>query len=293
MSKSKPGPRSLHPGAALSESLAACEPLAQLLFDRLLCQADDQGRVRGSARQVAALCMPLIEEASPERIGLWLSDLERERMILRYVVEGRELVQIVNWWTFQSGMKRGRRSEWSPPAGWADLIFGDQESGIPPTFNAARAANPDGGTASLERRQAPLRDLARPSAGRLESIHDASVPEPGLDAEVLDLVKQAVESFTGEDLSPFVQRRLPVASREQWQAALERAAATPGLKREQIPFIDRAGLIIGGLARQADAADHPRDEPQMTRADVTLVGARPPGYDPVPSRCRVGAESES
>jgi hypothetical protein len=138
--ESKPGPRSLHPAICLSLSLAECEPLAQLLFDRLIVQADDQGRLQGDPRQVQAKCMPLVAEATPEAVSGWIDQLSEHRMVIRYRSDDRDLLQLVNWWTFQDAMRRARPSRWPAPADWTDRTYDIGGKGAVPVLPQVAAA---------------------------------------------------------------------------------------------------------------------------------------------------------
>jgi hypothetical protein len=113
-----PGPRAIHPSCAMSRSLAACSVDAQLLFDRLIATADDQGRRLGDPILVWTECMYLIRRASAKRVVRWLDELESQRMIVRYLAEDVQLVQIANWWKYQAGQRHIFPSRWPPPKGW-------------------------------------------------------------------------------------------------------------------------------------------------------------------------------
>lgn len=110
--------RAIYGSAATSISLARCCPEAQLLFDRLISQADDQGRLQGDPMLVKAACMPLIDRATTRTVERWLAELTEYGMILRYEAEGQLLIQIVKWWEHQDWMRHIYPSRWLPPNGW-------------------------------------------------------------------------------------------------------------------------------------------------------------------------------
>lgn len=145
-----PGTRALSPDCCTSESLAACSLGAQLLFDRLIVQADDQGRQEAHPAIVKAHCMPAIAEATARRVAGWLDELEHQSMIVRYRSGTMAVLQLRGWWTFQVGMRRAYPSRWQAPPGWVDRIFGVPDarvvgSGSVPANGAQAAA---GGPAS-------------------------------------------------------------------------------------------------------------------------------------------------
>jgi hypothetical protein len=114
-----PGPRAIHPSMADSETLAECSVLAQLLFDRLITQADDQGRLKGSARHVRATCVPLLDDVTTADVDSALEELAKVGAILRYQLDGQPFVQIAGWWEYQQ-MRFTWPSRLPAPEGWQD-----------------------------------------------------------------------------------------------------------------------------------------------------------------------------
>lgn len=122
-----PGPRALYPDACTSPSLAACDALAQLLFDRLLTLADDQGRVQLEPNWVKANAVPFISEATPKRIKTWIGQLSDHDLLITYVASNVPLGQFVTWWKRQQGQRRAYPSRWPAPSGWGQ----DRTYGLP------------------------------------------------------------------------------------------------------------------------------------------------------------------
>lgn len=119
-----PGPRAIYPDICTSRSVAACSIEAQLLFDRLLAQADDQGRIEGDVAILKSVCVPLVERISPRNLNRFLSELETEELIFRYEAGRSSLTQIPTWWRWQQGQRRAYPSRWPAPEGWTDAIYG-------------------------------------------------------------------------------------------------------------------------------------------------------------------------
>ena len=116
------GPRAIYPSACTSLSLAKCDPMAQLLFDRMLTQADDQGRLVGDPNVVKSLCVPMVHAATVRKITKWLGELEAAEMVRCYEADGVALIQFTNWWEYQAGMKRSYPSRYPAPRGWTDRV---------------------------------------------------------------------------------------------------------------------------------------------------------------------------
>lgn len=169
------GPRAIYPSSCISPSLAACDPMAQLLFDRMLTQADDQGRLVGDPRVVKTLCMPLIDAATPRSIEKWLGQLATHGMVTRYKAAGVDLVQFVNWWDHQAGMKKSFPSRYPAPVGWTDRIrgLGGDDEG-----DSGGTSPPDGGTSSPVGGKLPPSPRA-PSAAASAAASAAISPPAG------------------------------------------------------------------------------------------------------------------
>ena len=134
-----PGPRILSPDCCTSESLAECSLGAQLLFDRLLVQSDDQGRQQADPAVIKATSFPLAADATPKRIATWMGELDRAGMVTLYRSGKVAIVQLNGWWKYQSGARRAYPSRWVAPDGWADRVFGvgkadpdDDAGNVPP-----------------------------------------------------------------------------------------------------------------------------------------------------------------
>lgn len=70
---------------------------ARLLFLGLLNESDDEGRQLASPRRIAGAVFPNDEDVTTSMLEAWLSELERERMILRYEVNEQRLLCIVGF----------------------------------------------------------------------------------------------------------------------------------------------------------------------------------------------------
>ena len=120
-----PGPRAVVPAICTSRSLGRCDLLANVIFVRLIVLADDQGRFYGDARDIAVRCIPLhLEQIDQAEVATALDCLEREHCILRYVFDGEPYLQLLNWWKYQSGLRRAYPSQYPAPGGWEDRVYG-------------------------------------------------------------------------------------------------------------------------------------------------------------------------
>jgi len=65
---------------------------ARLLFLGLLNEADDEGKLRFSAKKLAGVLFGSDEDVGAEQINAWTCELERERLVARYEAEGAPLL---------------------------------------------------------------------------------------------------------------------------------------------------------------------------------------------------------
>ena len=97
---------------------------AELLFWRILPQADDQGRLPSDPRQLKAIVCPMRKELTDENIPDLLTELEKAKLIIRYSNSSTTYIQITKWWDYQSAMRRIFPSHYPPPEGWEDRVRG-------------------------------------------------------------------------------------------------------------------------------------------------------------------------
>jgi len=88
--------RTIKPEFPQSESVGRLSRNARLCFIMLWTIADDSGRLRGNSRMLASLLYPYDDDAKG-LIEAWLGELEAERCILRYSVNGDSFVELCNW----------------------------------------------------------------------------------------------------------------------------------------------------------------------------------------------------
>jgi hypothetical protein len=92
--------RTIKPEFPQSESMGNVSRDARLCFVMLWTIADDSGRLRGNSRMLASLLFPYDDDA-PALMDSWLSELEREGCIARYLVDGATYVEIAKWLSHQ------------------------------------------------------------------------------------------------------------------------------------------------------------------------------------------------
>lgn len=204
-SYSTPGPRSIYPEICDSRSLGRCGLLANVLWPRLIVQADDQGRLHGDARDLRLLCVPQLDvsDADAEAALLELASVKSVRMYSR---SGEPYVQLLDWWQYQSHMRRAYPSRFPPPPGWRDVVYGYDR--YPNTYTEAiRGAAPrPNALRGNARRNAAMRGDAPPSLAK-PSLAKPSPSDPVLSppldaAREIDGLSALKEALLGAGVDP-------------------------------------------------------------------------------------------
>jgi hypothetical protein len=89
---------------------------AQTLFVGLITQADDQGRLEGSATRMRALIWPYRTELDTARVESWLDELHSAGLIERYEVDDKQYLALPNWHRHQK-VQHASQSQLPAPDG--------------------------------------------------------------------------------------------------------------------------------------------------------------------------------
>jgi hypothetical protein len=122
-------PRRVPPEFCTDELLEECSLLAALALYRIISQADDQGRLPGSAKYVRSLCFGMRPKITVCQVETALIELVGAGFLIRYEADGRALLQVDRWLDLQG--KWGRHSyasRYPAPPGWsADWVSAKSE----------------------------------------------------------------------------------------------------------------------------------------------------------------------
>lgn len=118
--------RSIRPELPHSATLGACSRDARYLFVLLFTLADDEGRLRGHERLLASLLFPFDLDAG-DLVGGWLTELSAQRSVIRYTVDGVDLLAIPGWHRHQR-IDKPTPSRLPAPPDQPVAASGDEES---------------------------------------------------------------------------------------------------------------------------------------------------------------------
>ena len=115
-----PSRRMIDPAFWQSEKVAELPFDVRLLFIGLISNADDQGRMRALPALIRTKVFP-IDDVSLEWIESGLQAIQAQAGVILYRANGKDLLQIRKWWTFQSP-SWAWPSDYPPPDGWQDRL---------------------------------------------------------------------------------------------------------------------------------------------------------------------------
>ena len=108
--------RNIKPGFFLNEYLSACSPHARLLFIGLWMLADREGRLEYRPKQIGASIFPYEKGLDVEKLLGELENVQGDHpFIIRYQVEGKSYIQVVNFKKHQQPNPKEKASELPPP----------------------------------------------------------------------------------------------------------------------------------------------------------------------------------
>ena len=112
--------RMIDPAFWQSESMAKMSFRQRLLFIGLFSNADDQGRLRAHPSLVRSTIFPFDEVAGAE-IQSDLEQIAAVGSIILYDIDGKQHLQIANWWRYQHP-RWAWPSDIPAPNGWMDRL---------------------------------------------------------------------------------------------------------------------------------------------------------------------------
>lgn len=106
--------RSIKPGFFDNEILGDIEPLTRLLFIGLWCIADREGRLEDRPRRIKKEILGY-DDVDADEVDKMLQKLHDAGFIIRYTIEGKEYIEVINFTKHQNPHIREKASEIPPP----------------------------------------------------------------------------------------------------------------------------------------------------------------------------------
>lgn len=89
--------RTLKPEAFSSETLTRISVYARWNFAGVWTYVDDDGRGKADPRLIKAAVWPLDDDVTPKDVACYLDEAEREHLICRYEMDGKQYLHVVNF----------------------------------------------------------------------------------------------------------------------------------------------------------------------------------------------------
>lgn len=105
----------IDPNFWIDEKLGRLKREARLMFMGCISQSDDEGRLQGHTALLKSLIFPYDSDITLQEVEEWLSDLNNEKLILRYEVENQKFIEISNFAKHQTINKRTPSKLPAPP----------------------------------------------------------------------------------------------------------------------------------------------------------------------------------
>lgn len=109
---------------------------ARLLQIGIINHADDQGRVKANPAYLRAQIFPY-DDIDAATVQVWLELIAENDTIILYQVNGKQYIQLINWWRYQS-LQYAQPSMYPRPEGWKDRIRRTLTKGVIVTCNWQR-----------------------------------------------------------------------------------------------------------------------------------------------------------
>lgn len=89
--------RTIKPEFCSSADAGALTREARLFFLQLLTEADDEGRLLWIPRRLCGVLYPHDDDVSPAMLRAWAAQCVDRKMLVIYVIDGIDHIQVVNW----------------------------------------------------------------------------------------------------------------------------------------------------------------------------------------------------
>lgn len=112
--------RMIDSGMWSNENFAALPAMARLLQVGMINHADDQGRIKAHPAYLRSQIFPY-DDVTIGDVQKWLQLITQNGTAIIYEVDGKEYLQLVKWWDYQS-LQYAAPSEYPAPGAWQDRI---------------------------------------------------------------------------------------------------------------------------------------------------------------------------
>ena len=232
-----------------SRSFGRLSLKAKVLWPMLLVAADDQGRGDAAADAVKWYICPNVDEITQDDVPGLLAEMGEQGMVCVYEDGDSEpIFQIVKWWRYQNP-QWAQESQYPAPEGWTDRIRKNVRGGeyqVESWEHPGGFAKPDPAADPGGKPGGKPRGQTREEKRREEKRREEK-PLSSANADYQAIRKRWIELFpdkaqpreSNQTLTGKTKTRMKSADfRDNWEAALERAAQSSFLNQESWFYLD-------------------------------------------------------
>jgi hypothetical protein len=122
--------RLIYNSISTSERVSSLGVKGALLYTWLITHCDTQGRMPGKPKVVKQQVVPFLDDLTVADVAQLLQLMEEEKLIILYEdKKGRPLIQVTDWWDWQTGLRYRAASHYQAPEGWEDKITTRDDNG--------------------------------------------------------------------------------------------------------------------------------------------------------------------
>lgn len=126
--------RMLDSGLWANERFGEMPMMARLLLLGIINHADDQGRIKGKLSYLRTEIFRYDEDVTNEQVAECLEHIEANGTITIYQEDGKDYIQLLNWWEYQS-LQFAAPSAMPRPKHWRDRVRYNAKGGNTLTCN--------------------------------------------------------------------------------------------------------------------------------------------------------------
>ena len=122
--------RLIYNSISTSERVANLGVKGALLYTWLVTHCDSQGRMSGKPKVIKQQVVPFVDEITVVDVEKSLELMNTENLVILYEDrKGRPLIQVKDWWEWQTGIRYKTASHYEAPDDWEDRITPRDDSG--------------------------------------------------------------------------------------------------------------------------------------------------------------------
>ena len=202
-----------------SEDIEKLSPMAEILFYRLIVQADDYGAYYGNVAIIKSNCFPLKSDAfTCEEVKSWLQELFDAGLIDPYRAGGRDYIQFRKWKNHQQ-IRAKKRKFPEPDSNGYQMISNDIRCYQEISNDSICARNPIQSNPNTESNPNPIQSKGEYETNNGFELFWKAYPKKSGDIRqaFIEYMHATETGVTAENLIEAIQKQTEGMTQEQFQ----------------------------------------------------------------------------